>query len=354
MPVKNICEDGASSTSGYPPENAGSSPAPRSTPELYLEVCSANDPRYLDIRSRHYVPQKGTHGQQVHFLVWYKERYVGIISGASAVYATVLRDKFFGITKENREKCLNGIIDNVVFRLDHDRLAIDDMLSPNHLASKIVLLWEKSVAWVWGILYGVKVFGFETFVVTEGFMKERVLDGEFDKYGRPRRQVDLIEDATGKNIRKGGTYLAVGWSFLGRTSGNTKGHDRVGLTGGKTGKGVFLRKKVPPKNVLCKWIPGLSAPIESDYKSSWKAGTPKGTPEEKALAKWRAEARRKLLGTKFHSEGRVLVYENIEQATSGRVEWNASGASAKTRVGKVRQSNRAPLEREDLRKTKAI
>ncbi len=253
--------------------------------ELSLEFCSANDPVYLDIRSRHYVVQKGTHGQQVHFKVWYRGKCVGIISGASAVYATESRDAFFKLTKDNRTRCLNGIIDNTVFRLE---------LHEHNLASRIVSLWEKSVVWVWENLYEVKVFGFETFIIPEGFTTEEVLDA--------KRRVVLVDDPTGKNMRKGGAYRAVGWTLAGRTS--PKRHD----------------EEVPPKDVYCKWVPGFSAPVESEYRSSWKAGT----PQEKALAKRRSGSRRALLGTRFFLEGRTLIHEDIKQEPSNVIKLRAN------------------------------
>jgi hypothetical protein len=301
-----------SRTAGHHPEGIGSSPVPRS--ELYLEVCSANDLRYQDIRQRHYVENQGTHGQQVHFLVWYQGRCVGIISGASAVYATAARDAFFKITKANREKVLNGIIDNVVFRLELNK-------QQNHLASKIVLLWEEACLWMWEKIYEVKVFGFETFIVKEGFVREEVLETK-DKHDRPERRSIVVKDPSGENIRTGATYRAAGWTLAGQTSGSTKGHNEVGLTG------VSLRKVVPIKAVYCKWVHGLSATMESDYKSSWKVST----PDEKALAKRRTKVRRELLGTRFYRLNKaIFVHENLKQATRELIERNTSRVTNKAR-----------------------
>ncbi len=85
---------------------------------LELELCSVGDPRYQAIRNRHYVPNHGAIGQQVHFLIWYRGELVGIISGGSAVYECGPRDRFFEINNENRHKTLVGIVDNNVFRLE--------------------------------------------------------------------------------------------------------------------------------------------------------------------------------------------------------------------------------------------
>ena len=275
----------------------GSNPVPPlqfTKPDLYLEFCSAGDARYLDIRSRHYVVVKGTHGQQLHFLVWYKGAVVVIISGASAVFATRTRDEFFKITTTNRTKVINGIIDNVVFRLENHE---------HNLGTRVLALWEKVAAYLWERLYGVGVFGFETFILKEGLMAEYVrADGT--------RYVTAEPDPE-KNNRRGSMYKAANWTFTGESSGSAKGHDAVGLTGGlRGGKGSFIRKTTPIKDVYCKWVPGVSEPVESLYKSSWKAGSLDGTPEEKALAKVRSTLRKTLLGANFFMIGKKLIQEN--------------------------------------------
>lgn len=280
-----------------PPADGGSIPAPPlQLPELYLEFCSAGDPRYCDIRKDHYVVKKGSHGQQVHFLVWYKGELAGIISGGSAVYACAPRNVFFGMTKESTQKVINGIVDNTVFRLvNHEK----------NLGSRVLSLWEKTVAAVWRDLYGAEVYGFETFIVREGLMQENVHEGV--------HEVVLIEDPEG-NIRRGNLYRASNWEYCGETSGSAKGHDGVGLTGGRVGgKGCFLRKKVPKKDVYCKWAKGHSAAIEFEYKSSWKAATKEGTPEEKAIAKEKSLKRKTYLGTFFYRKGNQIVHEKFQQ-----------------------------------------
>lgn len=271
------------------------------SPDLYLEFCSAGDPRYEAIRKDHYVVHKGCHGQQIHFLVWYKHEIVGIISGGSPVFATAARDAFFKITKDNRTKVINGIVDNVVFRLvNHER----------NLGSRVLALWEKAAVATWEPLYGVKVFGFETFIVREGLMREEITDKN-DNLGRPLRRVVVVADAEG-NIRRGNMYKAANWIHVGETSGSTKGHDGVGLTGGREGgKGSFLRKTTPIKDVYCKWASGFSKPVEFVYKSSWKAATKEGTPEEKETAKVKSAVRKSLMGRRFYIKAGRLTNENF-------------------------------------------
>jgi hypothetical protein len=238
------------------------------------------------------VVKKGNHGQQIHFLVWYKDEIAGIISGGGAVYACAPRNSFFGMTKDNTQKVINGIVDNTVFRLiNHER----------NLGSRVLSLWEKAVAIVWKDLYGAEVYGFETFIVREGLLRE-------DK----NHCVTLVPDPEG-NVRRGNLYKASNWFYRGLSAGSTKGHDGVGLTGGKPGgKGVFLRKKTPPKDVYCKWAQGHKEPIEFEYRSSWKAATKEGTPEEKAIAKEKSLKRKTYLGTFFYRKGNQIVHEKFQ------------------------------------------
>jgi len=261
-------------------------------PELYLTFCSSSD--IVEFEKRHYVEKmlaldklselersrlgplskkegmpRGHHGQQIHFLIWYRGKNVGAISGGGAVYATAVRDTFFGINQNNREQVLNGIIDNTVFRLE---------CPERNLATRCLALWRKTVVGYWEYLYGVKPYGFETFV-----LREELEDG---------RQ------------RVGSLYRADNWVFAGETFGSTKNHIGVGLTGSEKwgGKGSFARAKVQSKLIFCKWIGDYTEPQYCEYKSSWKAATKAGTPEEKALAKERIERRKKCMGTSHISE----------------------------------------------------
>lgn len=250
---------------------------------LFLEFCSSSD--VVEFETRHYVEKmpsletmsaleqsrvgantkkagkpRGHHGQQIHFLIWYRGANVGAISGGSAVYATTVRDQFFGINRDNREHVINGIIDNTLFRLENPE---------RNLASRCLALWRKTVVGYWEYLYGVTPYGFETFV----------------------EQADLDDGRQ----RVGSLYKADNWTLAGETFGSTKNHIGVGLTGGVTGKGSFARAKVKPKLVFCKWIPGFVTPQFCDYQSSWRGKT----PEEKNLAKERA--RRRLACMKTHN-----------------------------------------------------
>lgn len=182
--------------------------------------CSRTHPAYQQIRDRHYIPNNGAVGQQIHYLIFLDKQIVGIISGGSAAYAVYCRDDFFGITKENRQIALNGIVDNTVFRLEKN--------IPN-LGTQVLAMWRRKIADDWEQKYGVSVCGFETFIIEE-------------------------------RHRKGSMYKADNWTFVGETSGSTKFH----LHGVEK---KFERKDVQKKLVYCKWIKGKKLPTE--YFAVW-------------------------------------------------------------------------------------
>ena len=195
--------------------------------DVKLEKCKRTHPEYQDIRDRHYIPNNGAVGQQLHYLVKLKEdgkyKTVGIISGGSAAYAVKSRDDFFGITKENRKVALNGIVDNTVFRLE--------VRKPN-LGTQVLAMWREQVAKDWLRIYGVHVAGFETFIIES-------------------------------NQRKGAMYKADNWTFVGETSGSTKKHEH-GI------QNMYERQEVCKKLVFCKWVKGGTLPTE--YLAVWNKG----------------------------------------------------------------------------------
>ena len=179
---------------------------------IRLEQCKRTDPRYKEIRDRHYIPNHGCIGQQIHYLVFLDEEVVGIISGASAVYAVKARDDYFGLNKDNKRPGLNSIINNVVFRLEKNI---------KNLGSQILALWRRTIARDWEAKYGVKVHGFETFII-------------------------------GNEVRFGALYKADNWDYVGMTSGSAKTRSGVQFMSERetTVKKMIFCKKIP-KTKLC-------------------------------------------------------------------------------------------------------
>ena len=131
-------------------------------------------PFYVKYREDHYIEDRGTVGQQIQYLITYGGRDVGVIGGASAVFANEPRDDYFSLSTIKDEKTvqLNSIINNNIFKLDFP--------APG-LATLVLAKWRRTIAQHWEYIYGVKVSGFETFVV-----EERLWDGR-------KRDVKLLQ-----------------------------------------------------------------------------------------------------------------------------------------------------------------
>jgi hypothetical protein len=201
---------------------------------IELKIVKRTDPSYQDFRDRHYIPNRGCHGQQLHYNVMVDGRHVGIISGASSVYGCAPRDEFFGLskTKEDKQSQLNQIVNNVVFRLEENTM---------NLGSFVLGAWRRRVCRDWKYVYGAHVVGFETFVIRED---------------RP----------DGKD-RHGGVYFADNWSMVGITQGNTKVHAADAKSGGMNTK--HTRREVEKKLIFCFRNSKMKFSL-TRYESSWK------------------------------------------------------------------------------------
>jgi len=245
-------------------------------PELYLEFCTRTDPRFLKIRRNHYVADRGTMGQCISFLIWNRKKVVGIVVGAAPIFGTKARDSFFGITPKNKKNCLNGVINNLLFRIEYHG---------ENFATQCIALWRRAVTYAWADIYKVQPFGFETFI-------------------------DEIRP-DGKATRDGGLYKADNWIYLGLTQGNTKTHGKEGMAGGlpENGHIVHRRRRVPRKLLFCRWLDNrLPVVIESEYKSSWK----NLTPEDKERARLLSKRRNAYLRATFSLQGTTLVIRRLD------------------------------------------
>ena len=195
---------------------------------ITLLKCKRTDARYQAIRDRHYVENRGTHGQQLHYLIFLNDELIGddtdheligIISGASSVWAVKSRDLFFGLNNDNKKVALPSIINNSVLRLERHR---------KNLASFVLALWRKRIAQDWEERYSVVVHGFETFVVEEDF-------------------------------RKGTLYKADNWVFLGETQGSTKRHSGL--------ENKSIRVETNKKLIFAKKIKGTG--LSTSYTPTW-------------------------------------------------------------------------------------
>ena len=194
-------------------------------------MCQRTHPAYLSFRERHYIPNNGCHGQQLHYLVLYEGKQIGVISGASAVYGVKARDLFFGIEHEKRKVQLNSIINNVVYRVEN---------APRNVPSQALAMWRKRIAADWEYLYQVKVAGFETFVI----------------------EAELDDGRT----RSGALYRADNWQMLGLTAGSTKSHAAKDGAGGMNA--AHTRKQVCRKLILARRVKGVK--LCESYTATWR------------------------------------------------------------------------------------
>jgi len=164
--------------------------------DIRLERCKRTDPRYVDMRNRHYVPNNGACGRQLHYLIRYREEIVGVISGGSSAFSGKRRDEFFGLDlcksfdeyfadkceglPSIRNRMLGTIINNTIFRLERRE---------DNLATRILACWRRQVVNDWREMYNDSVLGFETYVVEN-------------------------------EHRVGTCYRADNWTLVGRTAGN--------------------------------------------------------------------------------------------------------------------------------------
>ena len=195
----------------YPSANGGSTPT--HSLQLSLELVSRSDSRYKRIRDEHYVANSGCIGRQIHFLIHHQDAVAGIISAASPVYATAVRDNYFGITKQNRHAALDGIVNNAVFRLT---------VNTKYLAGQVLRAWRTIVPHYWYQMYGRIVYGFETFVVEDG-------------------------------DRNGALYRGDNWTHVGTTAGVAKLRNGID-------KPADNWEETVPKLVYCRWRDGFTTP----------------------------------------------------------------------------------------------
>lgn len=235
---------------------------------IKLLICQRTNPLYAQFRDRHYISNNGCHGQQLHYLVLIDGRLHGVVSGASAVFGVKSRDDFFclgrgydeyraSILASKRDEPfsrskpdaklkkiqLNSIINNVVYRIEN---------APKGVASQVLAAWRKRIASDWEELYGVRVAGFETFVV-EGNLNDR------------------DEVCTDRN-RTGALYLADNWEKVGLTAGNTKTHSKDAGNGGLNVS--HKRKDVSQKLVFVKRTTygkkNRPTPLCTEYRATWQ------------------------------------------------------------------------------------
>lgn len=120
----------------------------------FLKVSKGNK-IFASLYLSHYPASKGIVGRSINYIIFYKNRIYGIIGLTNPPYSVLPVDKFFKISKENRNTKNLELANNHVFRL-----IIDE---PN-LASQCLRLLRIVGAKDWNEKYNVELKGILTFV----------------------------------------------------------------------------------------------------------------------------------------------------------------------------------------------
>ena len=148
-----------------------------SFPRPFLLKVPKGNKIFASLYLTHYPKSRGIVGRTINYLVIWKNKVAGIIGANSAPYCVKPIDKFFGITKENRNDMLLCIMNNEVFRLINNE---------HNLATKTLAIFRKVL------------------------QKDHI-----EKYGHPL--IGLITFV--EPPRTGAIYKADNWTYLGMTKG---------------------------------------------------------------------------------------------------------------------------------------
>lgn len=182
--------------------------------EIGFELIKTSDSYWQDVRSRHYIANKGTVGRLVAARIVVDGTPVGIISAGASAWCNKLRDEFFGINSSDNKikgKQLCLVLNNTVYRLERPS-GLTNKNAGTMILSRFRLFAED----VWYQKYGDVAVGWETYV------------------GR-------------SECRTGAVYKADNWTYLGDTKGISRSRPGMGT------KSAIHFSKTYPKMIFCKW-----------------------------------------------------------------------------------------------------
>jgi len=113
------------------------------------------DKLFATLYLSHYPESKGIVGRSINYIVIWKNRIVGIIGGNSPPFSVKPIDKFFGITKENRNDMLVKHLNNEVYRI---------IRPAKNLATMSLKSFRRQVKHDYLLKYGERLIGLITFV----------------------------------------------------------------------------------------------------------------------------------------------------------------------------------------------
>jgi len=199
-----------------------------------------SDPRILSDMAVHYSHPKGFVGRNICYAIMVGAIYYGAIVGGSSTLHLVGRDKFFGITTENKKEKLVQIVNNIFYHIEkkNGRYPIRNMVPA------VLRAFRERISLDWKEKYGDTVVGFES----------------------------LIELP-----RTGEAYRRDGWIEVGVTKGQTCKRIAGKGTDSWSGKRVWDTKNLRPKrvfvrsaNIVVLLIPKPNIGIQGPLADQWE------------------------------------------------------------------------------------
>lgn len=177
-----------------------------------LHRCSRTNPDYKSIRDRHYIPNRGCIGAQLHYLIELEGQTVGVISGASPTFDVKSRDEFFGLSSDRGRKGaqLRHLFGNNVFRLEVRR--------PN-LGTQVLAEWRRTVVKDFRFEYHRELYGLESFIEPS-------------------------------ECRHGALYRADNWQQVGVTAGTARRQHGIRNNGQHSVSRIATSKKL----IMVRWV----------------------------------------------------------------------------------------------------
>lgn len=180
---------------------------------IRLEIIRRTDPRILADMAIHYSQPKGFVGRNICYAIIFNGTYYGTIVGGSATLHLVGRDEFFGLTKENKKRLLNQIVNNIFYHIEKK----GGKYPIRNMVPAVLAMFREQIRLDWQVKYGDIVIGFES----------------------------LIELP-----RTGEAYKRDGWQEVGITKGQTCKRVAGKGTDSWTGKRIWDTKNLRPKRVF--------------------------------------------------------------------------------------------------------
>ncbi len=160
-----------------------------------------SDPRILSDMAVHYSHPKGFVGRNICYAIMVGAIYYGAIVGGSSTLHLVGRDKFFGITTENKKEKLVQIVNNIFYHIEkkNGRYPIRNMVPA------VLRAFRERISLDWKEKYGDTVVGFESLIelprTGEAYRRDGWIEVGVTKFMVRKKSVGHKKSKTEKSVR---------------------------------------------------------------------------------------------------------------------------------------------------------